>query len=662
MSTARGEQNSFSNSVYGKFVIPHSIEVNDLRKQTHSIALLGSRGCGKTTYIRYFSHWTQFDQQRKDFNDDDFHSVILYWKPDTVFYRSIAKGWASPKESEHFFAVLSGLELFKELIFSLKNMAFHFNDIFVDLNNSQQFSLAIETITGSRNCCFEDLITWAESALYSTRNAIRHLDCSKLENIDPNALIQFLVPIIQDQCNRLKSTRFKLYVDEFENLDISQQRTINGYRKGSNARFTWNVAYKRFAEVTSATDGNERLGSPDDYREIIMEVVYGSMQPPNAPPGSYKTTEDSRLLTSEIFLLGLLNENVATSNIVLTPENLCNPKKISLRNNNAYKSQIFALMEKLFPTKNASSLATEAMKQNAVINIVESELKNVDGLSSTLLRKFISEQPGDALVSSLIVNQKTFKSSQLINFINNKEPERKAFIERIQTYRMSAILSLNARYDYINIPIYSGFERFNHLSLNNIRHFIELCYQTLRQLEPHIEIKYLEDIPSVSTDDMHRGVVNASGLFIQRVNTFEPMGKTLSRMANRLGSLFQTLQRQKVQSEPEKVSFIIKGEHGDLNENLNKIIEAAKGWTLLLEGNITRDRKAKKVVSANKQYRLNPVYSPNFGTSYLTGRTVELTQSEFELICDAQDETFSKWLLQFSEGKSNTSKTKGLFD
>lgn len=643
LSTARTEQQNFTYSVFKKFVVPPTIARYDLRKQKHSIALQGSRGCGKTTYVRYFSHWTQFDKTRPSLETEN-GGVVLYWKPDTVFYRSMSKGWLSDNESRIFFMTIAGLELFQELLNALDNIRHHWRDVRDDLDKSDQLWEAITTITNNSEHSISSQLQWINTELYKTRSAIKKAKTDNLTNIDPGAMFKLLIPIIQDACDRLMNVRFFLYVDEFENLDDRQQCIINGYRKGSDARFTWNVAYKRFANVTTKTDGDEQLNCPDDYRQIFMEEVYGAEQAPESAPGVYKKpTKTSKLFTSEIFLLSLLNDEISTTIEHLQADILGDPNKIELRTSEQYQKDIFQLMEQIFPTHDAPTLAKEAMKKSSVHKRVQDELRKVEGIQTDVIEKFINESPSDALVSWLISQQKTFKSKHLLGYIEGVNPEYKSYLERISNYRLAALLSFNVRYNYINIPIYSGFGRFCLLSQNNIRHFIELCYQSLNQLDSDINVLTLDDFPSVSPEQMHRGAIEASNAISAHVINFEPMGQSLARMVNRLGSLFEVYQRKSVQSEPEKVSFVIKGHYADLSDKLQELINSAKCWRVLIEENITRDRRKDSVISGN-QYRLNPILSPHFNISYLTGRTIELDERDFRLICEGSNEAFSNWL------------------
>jgi|GEM_PF-2200863 len=129
MSTARAEFHSTTNSVYGKFVVPPYIGSIDLANIDHSMAIVGGRGCGKTTYVRFFSHWTQFDPSRTDVGEEFLKTIVLYWKPDTTYFRSLTKSWFSEQNARIFFHALSGISCLKELLACLENIASHFGSL-----------------------------------------------------------------------------------------------------------------------------------------------------------------------------------------------------------------------------------------------------------------------------------------------------------------------------------------------------------------------------------------------------------------------------------------------------------------------------------------------------------------------------------------------------
>src|SRR5690606_18486930 len=138
LSTARMEYQSSNHSVYNNFVVPYFIDNCDLRELSHSIALVGSRGSGKSTYIRSFSHATRFDPRRTDVNESEFDCIVLYWKPDTAYCQGLTSDWLGPSALQ-FFMMHMALSLLDEIFSMLKNSIFHFPDVLTDLNENGNF-------------------------------------------------------------------------------------------------------------------------------------------------------------------------------------------------------------------------------------------------------------------------------------------------------------------------------------------------------------------------------------------------------------------------------------------------------------------------------------------------------------------------------------------
>lgn len=105
LSVARTEFKVNNRSVLSSFVKPPFFEQVNILNYEHSIALVGGRGSGKTMYLRYFSHWTQFGDG-VNAQIDDLENIVLYWKPDTIFSRAIERRNLTPILEDVFFQSL----------------------------------------------------------------------------------------------------------------------------------------------------------------------------------------------------------------------------------------------------------------------------------------------------------------------------------------------------------------------------------------------------------------------------------------------------------------------------------------------------------------------------------------------------------------------------
>lgn len=642
-STARAEFNSTTNSVHCKFVVPPYIDTIDLANIDHSMAIVGGRGCGKTTYVRYFSHWTQFDPNREIIESDALKSIILYWKPDTAYCRSLTKSWLSEQNAIKFFHSLSGIELLAELLSALQNISHHFPILSVELAANKNFWKRLNKIIGFVSNDLSEIKSWTQETLFEVQMGINSTDTSNLPKIDPKATFELLLPALRDGCPTLKNSRYKIFVDEFENLAEYQQKIINSYRKSSNVFISWNVAHKRFATLSNATEGDEKLQIGNDYHEYTLDE-------------SFKNESQKRFFLCELMLLGLLSNNLPCHIQNMRADVLGDRAKLSLRRERKYVKDVFKIVKRILPSVGNRDIAKCAIANSSVKTVVESELKQIKGLSKATVKTLIESKPETAIATVAISNQKSFDVSQLQTYIDSNFSTKDPYHQRVQTYLFTSLLNFNARFSYITIPVYAGFDRFCQLSDFNVRRFIDLCYNSFKLMDSELEIMSLEQFPTLTLETMHQGAINTSDGVIKEIPTYTPMGLTLSGLTNRLGDIFQIWQKGYNQSEPERTHFFIKSDFGDLQEKIKEVIDQAKCWRVLIEYDATKDKNSDK--SSDYEYRLNPIYSPHFNISCRKIRRIEIDEDQFLEICFADTRIYEGIRAQhIEESKSKANST-----
>ncbi len=641
-SSARTEFSSRNKSVLGAFVVPPFLNQNDLATAKHSLAIEGGRGCGKTMYIRYFSHWTQFDPQNSEVTEDSIKSIVLYWKPDTIFCRSMSQPWLTEQNSRVFFNSLVGYEILLELLCALTNIENHFPCIGEELKEAQGFWSAISSISGKNLTEISECKEWASDQRYLVEISINQNDVKGFRYIEPKAMLNRLLPELLGGVKTLSRSRFKLFIDEFENLALYQQKIINGYRKHSDALFSWNVAHKRDALVTRMTDGDEQLQDPDDYRQVCIDNLIDD--------------RGYRVFASEIFLLYLQMSGLASEDSnILDRYDVGRRENVSYRKEQLYQDKVLTIVKNILPTPTLNQLAEEAVSLKGVRNRIVEKLLSLDILDRVAVENLVNKSPDIAVTTWLVCAQRNFSSKELKQFIKDGCPSKHSFKQKIDTYLFSALLSLNKTFSYSSIPVYAGFDRFCLLSSKNIRHFTELCYQSLKNIrDQQSDISAIEELPPLTYASMHEGAISTSGNAVKDISTFSPKGQSLSALAYRLGDLYELALTHKGHTEPEVNHFFIKSDYGTLAENIELIINQAKCWRVLIEFDSTKDRNPDK--SAAFEYMLNPIYAPFFGISYRKARNIGLTQEDLTTICLGDNDEYNSLRKRFIDrwgGKKN---------
>ena len=612
LSVARTEFKVNNRSVLSSFVKPPFFEQVNIINYEHSIALVGGRGSGKTMYLRYFSHWTQFGDGVKA-EMSDLESIVLYWKPDTIFSRAIERRDLDSTLEDVFFQSLITIEITKEVIGLIQNTMNHFPLEAKEENLEKGIIILINRIynievSDIRNVVFELDLLFSE--IYSNI-----LSGGLVKPLAPNLLIKTILEKLKSY-SLFSNTSFKIYIDEFENFTLNQQAFINALRKHSDGFISWNVAYKAHAEISNYvytnSQSSEQLQKQNDYREINIDQII----------------EDSNKLDISNFFAKILMVAIDKTK---------------------YSECSF---------EQSSENVRNMLVHNSVSNIIESYAKENSGFLSRLSKELFASKdsleeglvqrvllkPNLAVALVAIKGQRNFEPNLIDRYLLNNlsVAEEKSLEEKIRHYAPSGVFKLNITSAYNNIPIYSGFDRFMILSSSNVRHFLELCYQTFQL---HLKSKdgqqdlELDDLFSISNDTMHKAASITSAKLLNEITSFAPMGQRLNIIVQRLGELFRIKHQLTPVTEPEINHFGIITD--SLNEEMQKVLNQALCWNVLIQHAVTKE---KSNIDVNKyDYQLNPIYAPAFGISYRKMHKKKFSFEELEILFSGNNEQWIKY-------------------
>ncbi|RPA64105.1 hypothetical protein EGC86_02200 [Shewanella frigidimarina] len=643
LSTARLEFQTSNGSVLNNFVVPFFIDKFDLRNISHSIALAGSRGSGKSTYIQYFSHSTRFDRNVTTISEEEFTCILLYWKPDIAYCQGLKSNWLGD-DALRFFSIHAALSLLQELSSLINNISYHFPEIITCLKDNGIFWTRVAKVTNSTINDINELNSWIMDYKYEISTRLNPVNLDGILSIEPKQMLAYLTDALRLDYDKFSDTTFKVFIDEFELLNIEQQQVVNTYRKESNKLLNWNVAYKLNSKPTNETTCDQWLQSPDDYVEENLD---------NYIEGYFK------IYAAEIFILTLQNAGLTCKVPQLTPGFLGDRKNIEARKEKSYQDKVISVIENILPTPSIKSLSEICITNNSVKNKLLTILKSLN--FSKEISELIFLDTSLALTILGTYKQKSFESELIIKYLNNNstKSEIKTIKDKINTFEFNTLLSLNLQNAFIQVPLYAGFERFITMTTPNIRHFKELCLSSLKQsddFDSNIEYLNIEDIKPITFIGMHKGSITSSTSLVKEVISYPPHGNKLSHMVNRIGELFRISQKASYQSEPERDIFTFTYDYSGADKELEDFLNSALSWRVLVEDESRRIKDDKQITS--KEFQLNPVYAPKFGISYRKKRGITLTMEQFKVIVSGSSESFDiirkqyqqKWKSDDSEG------------
>lgn len=630
LSSVRFESQSTNGSVLNKFVVPFFIDKLDLREISHSVALVGSRGSGKSTYIQSFSHATRFDQSLEKVDEDELKYLLLYWKPDIAYCQGLKENWMG-EHALSFFMIHASLAMIEELTSCIKNVKYHFPQLDRDLTENRHFFDALSNITNKVINSLDDVFSWLEFAKYDVSTRLNPINVVDMIAIEPKGVVNYLLAEIKRDSSLLKNTLFKIFIDEFELLNVDQQKLINTYRKESNKQLSWNVAYKSNALVTSETSSDQWLQRPDDYTEQSLDELLLS-----------DNKNDYKLFASEIFFLTLQNAGLKMpDDIDLTPEFLGKRDNLRKRSLVEYKDKILGLIESILPTPGIKNLSDECLNSPAIKTKYEQVVKEI-GFNKAQINK-IRENPSLAITVIGTYKQRSFNKELIIKYVEGKTSpsEKESLDNKISTYEYSTLLSLNLQHSGLRMPLYAGFERYCTMTTPNIRHFKELCLNAFKQSNrqgSEKDYEYVNDIGSIPLQAMHLGAISTSTSLVREVVNYPPYGKQMAHFVNRIGELFRISQKSSYQTEPERVVFTFPYEFAGSDIDLERFINSALSWRAIIDDDSKRIKDDLQMTT--REFLLNPIYSPRFGISYRKKRGITFSLEEIEVLRRGDSDAF----------------------
>lgn len=615
LSQNRAEEFGFD--LFNEFVIPPSFEKIDFERSNKPKVFIGGRGSGKTMMLRYLSHQSQFSVQRKQISIKDFKHIGLYWKVETFTVFQMQKRGIEVQEWNDSFEHLFTLVMTRELISclrSIKNATFqHFTT-----DDFNKITLNLKPFNLSKNVSLEELENILKAELIRFNVWLRNVRVNEKPHHYPLMLLYYILEELKSKIDCIKSSKFDIYIDEYENLVGFQKRIVNTWVKHSQDPIFFHLAMKRNAFDERRTLSAESLSDVHDYRKYDLEE-------------DFLNKENFELFASEVLLYRLSKENnfnlgAFNSTIVTDPE------KLSLRRKLDYKSHILETTRSLFPSKTTKEMANEIMNDKQLFNRLRKKLADIlkKRRSNLSVDDFIYEQD---LRSSIVAISLLHRNNLRVNDIYNeltkyKGNQNSKFKDWIDNNFFGSFLLF---YNIPNkpCPLYSGFSTFCTMSRGNIRHLTELCYKTFLRASDRNSNDSIVDLNCIKIIHQSQAAKLAAKTFLNEIKTFGKLGNKLYMFTLRIGSLFELAQNQPKQSEPERSHFSLsKGERQ--SEDSVELLNEALMWSVLFESKLTKS-KNKNAPDVN-EYLINPIYTPFFNISYRKKRRLELSMREFNII------------------------------
>lgn len=654
---SKNRAEEFPDDLWGNYVLPRNYSQYDLRKLKKAAIVVGGRGSGKTMFLKYHCHATVFSAKRENISNQLLENIGLYFRPDTSFTRMISKEWIGDSWESTFntFIAVSLMIEFSKLAKSIIQSNIkdaNFKDSLVNFKlpkiilkslNLESYSL-IEIEDSLQDILFE-ICNW--------------INLPKITpppyNLDLKNTLTLLIERLSNISPLINNSTYHIFIDEFENLTIEQQKVINTWLKHGESPLIFSVAYKKHADVSRETKSQERIVERDDFRTIDVEQLYFD----ESNPKNYE------LLAAEVAALKLV-EYFNLDSVKDVIKLYSDESTLVARKSDKYQDTIRNFVCPLFPSETNSNIAKEIISTSSLKDKLISSLL-IEGLKLHKNKNlnpddFINQNfPEASIVNGVLLNRKGINNTPEIildefnKHINGQQSRYKSWIPN---NLVGVILFIYNSFPNRPCPIYAGFNQYVMLSKGNLRHFLELCYQALLRAETVEHIRPGEIFTSIPVDIQAKSTLRTSTLELEKISDLGANGVHLKRIAKRLGIIFKYSQRRKSQSEPEVNHFSIALSDISLLENsTHKLLKEALIWSVLFEQKSTKNKSESEVEMVD--YILHPVLSASFGISYRKKRKLRLSHDQVEIIFNGDEEKFNiilknfgeKWGLQDEQGQ-----------
>lgn len=628
-SLAQNRAEELGYDLWEEFVIPPFYDSLNLLGAKKPRVIVGGRGCGKTSLLRYLCHQTQFSSKRGDITKNDIESIGIYWRVDTQYAKILAKRGFDEEQWIRAFEHLSVLMMSQEILKSLESIA---NSSLKSLTASNLDSFDLSILTS-----FNKVIPTKFSDLKQyIRREINYFQvwAGSIRSIDPPVFLPLrfaieLIVEIKNQNSLFSKTNYLVYIDEYENLLIDQQRLINTWLKHSEAPLIFNLAMKPNSFIDKKTIGNESIAETHDYREYDLEEYYKQI--------------NFELFAAEILFLRLW-KNDGSFKIPIVPEELRNTDKsiISKRKSSKYSKRVLASARDFLPSKTFEEMAKNVFTDSVLLGRLKLLLKKAPYVNDNNIESFLlPEYPqASVIIPSLLYRNTNFED--LLNEIKKlKKGEDNKFTGSTAWIHNNLFACLLLIYEPLGriCPLYAGFDAFCLMSKTNLRHFLELCNKSFINETLGTTNK---KVKSISIKSQSEAAKQASITFLREVKNFGNNGNRLHTFVLRLGTYFSYSHKKPSQSEPEQNHFTVKGTKP--SELINFLSDAVK-WSVIYEGKITKQKGGKnKFEVEDYEYILNPIYAPYFHISYRKKRSVQFSIDEIQTIAFGNYEKFEYFL------------------
>lgn len=443
-----------------------------------------------------------------------------------------------------------------------------------------------------------------------------------------------LIKIIIEQIKRIdifKETRFHILIDEFEELNKSQQMQINTLIKQSVFWLVYDICVKTNGIYTSETiSGNEIIQEPHDFRLHKPEL---------------QDYDNSKKYIE--FL-----------------KNVCRKRLSEFIDPNMTKYEDYLDIEyylKTFPETQIQSEYKRSPNYKAeVTDILEATISKdptTHNISrAEILDTLFHNNPNIERMHIALLQRKGISVEQLYTAAKEKTKEYESWKQNT-LYATHFLLCNELGIEFK----YHGLKVFAQLSSGVIRYFIEICKSAF---DNAISNGFsFQNIRPITIKEQTDAALYVSETKVAKIDGFVPGGKILKRLVLNLGKIYFLIQsnKQTTLGEPEVNHFTTKlFEFKNFYSDANEYLEYALMHNILQTSLPTKTKSNDCVETAD--FHLNHIYCPYFKISHRRKRKLSIEPAVLRALILGSSDEINKIVKKYSAEIENQSSQGKLFE
>ncbi len=576
--------------------------------------IYGARGSGKTMLGKMLSYQAEIERNNGKHSKNSFNFIGLYFKIEIDILNTF-NTYDEQDYNNKLFSQYLDLIFFKEAIISLNsieifsswfpiNISKFLKHIFREMNI---YEIPKENI-------FEQLIEEVENQIYQIRSYLNNPQYVKKPfNIQSNILMNILTEALTEN-NMFKDCFFIIIIDEYENFKDYQQIIINTKLKQvkQNHKVTYKLLMRDDGLRTSETLAKgQPIQDLHDYRSYNLIEMF------------------------ERNKFSLHAKKIANKYIELNP----------YFKNKGY-SDIDEILETIDYIEEANNIsgAENSLKQWLLKHYHSDKINN-------LLMWFNEEE--NLLKKTIAVNllNQGKEQNHIINEFKKNTQKSKDWYNNYKVgslFWLYSIKGLKKRY--------AGFNTLINLSGNNIRTMLEFCYSIVEEWISREEY-HLPISTKLQNDVIHK----CSEEYKKLLQSEDEYSIEVFNMVERIGRLFESLQKSPKQSEVEINHFSI---DDDMSEEVKKYIRKCYRTTAFRRIQSNKQKQLSNL--RHDAWQLHPRFAPCFGISPRKKKQIYLKNDDVKTILFGSKDSWDKFLRNYSKkfilNEKITNKEQNLFD